>query len=180
MPQPPITSPPSHALLLASAILIAIPKKTEGVRPIAISNTLRRLVSKALVHTHIAHIRNTLYPLQLGVGVRDAPPLTLNQLRHFSATSNPNHIILQVDLTNAFNTISRHTISSSLRSLSPFLSNRFWFTHCSPAHLFHSGGMILSKTGVQQGDPLSPILFALGIHPIISRLPAITPHTLSS
>ena len=172
--------PPTHAPLLASAILIAIPKKTDGVRPIAVSNTLRRLVSKALVHTHIKHIRDKLYPLQLGVGVRDAPPLTLNQLRHFSSISDPSHLILQIDLANAFNTISRHTISNSLSSITPYLANWFYFTHSTPAPLFHSGGTLLSKTGVQQGDPLSPILFAIGIHPIISRLPSVSPNTLTS
>ena len=173
--------PPDQAPYLSSAILIGIPKKQEGVRPIAISNTLRRLVSKALAQTHLPAIHRHLFPLQTGVGVRDAPPLTNALLRHLSTNPNhSNHLLLQVDLSNAFNTISRHSILSSLYTSIPQLAPWFFFTHSTPALLFHSQGIIQSHTGVQQGDPLSPILFALGIHPIISSLPSVAPHSFHS
>jgi hypothetical protein len=37
-------------------------------------------------------------------------------------------------------------------------------------HLFHENTIIPSQEGVQQGNPLGPLLFCLVIHPLIKKL----------
>ena len=39
---------------------------------------------------------------------------------------------------------------------------------------------LLPSSGVQQGDPLGPLLFALGIHPLVRRLSSIPGVDLSA
>ena len=41
---------------------------------------------------------------------------------------------------------------------------------CTSAHLFFDDSIIPSATGVQQGDPLGPVLFSLAIHSLASEL----------
>ncbi|CAL1154289.1 unnamed protein product [Cladocopium goreaui] len=55
---------------LAGARLHALPKKQGGVRPIAVGETLRRLVSKALCQAVREDAVNHFCPLQVGVGAR--------------------------------------------------------------------------------------------------------------
>ena len=48
----------------------------------------------------------------------------------------------------------------------------FPFVHSaysSPSSLFWSDKILLSAEGVQQGDPLGPLLFCLTIHPLYSQ-----------
>ena len=50
------------------------------------------------------------------------------------------------------------------------------FTLASPAILVAQGRMLHARTGVQQGDPLGPLLFCLGLHSVVADLvPATAP-----
>ena len=62
--------PRAMATYMCSNNLIAIGKKDGGIRPIAVGDTLRRVVGKALLHTKdvMSQVRS-LQPRQCGVGV---------------------------------------------------------------------------------------------------------------
>ena len=77
---------------------------------------------------------------------------------------------LLLDFTNAFNNISRETMFVEFRRHLPGLSA--WMESCySCQPLLHLGkDSIRSCCGVQQGDPLGPLGFALTLHPIIERI----------
>ena len=64
-------APRSVAPFLAGASLHALPEKTGGVRPIAVGEVLRRLVGKLLCEAVREEARECLWPLQVGVGVKD-------------------------------------------------------------------------------------------------------------
>ena len=55
-----------------------------------------------------------------------------------------------------------------------------WVESCYGAEpLLHFGEhTILSRCGVQQGDPLGPLCFALTLHPIVERIKREVPHLL--
>ena len=86
--------------------------------------------------------------------------------------AHPGAFVLQVDLSNAFNTVDRSAAISALSKDVPELAPWCRFNYGSPAHL-HCGDRCLSSTqGTQQGDPLGPAMFASAIQPILDELPA--------
>src|SRR5690606_2515778 len=62
-------APRAIAEYVAGARLIPLSKKGGGIRPIAVGNILRRLVSKIAVARIKKEIRNLFYPIQCGVAV---------------------------------------------------------------------------------------------------------------
>jgi hypothetical protein len=63
------SSPPEALVHLCSASLLAIHKKGGSLRPIAIGEVLRRLVSTCIVRAVHSTSTAILSPLQVGVGV---------------------------------------------------------------------------------------------------------------
>ena len=80
-------------------------------------------------------------------------------------------LILQVDLRNAFNCIHREPIFEEIGRLAPELIP--WVSICYGQHspLYAQGHRLNSRCGVQQGDPLGPLLFAIAWHRVVQRLP---------
>ena len=52
----------------------------------------------------------------------------------------------------------------------PGLSRWVEWCYSSPSNLFFDGTIIPSEVGVQQGDPIGPLLFALALQPVIEQL----------
>ncbi len=147
---------------LCGATLLACPKKSSGHRPI---ETLRRLTSKCLTHHVRPTIQSLLTPLQLGIGVRNGCEAIIHASSQLmSTTPDTQHWTLLLDFSNAFNNFDRQTMFSEFRN---HLSA--WVESCYS--LLHFGkDTILSCRGVQQGDPLGPLGFALTLQPIAVRI----------
>ncbi|XP_056685317.1 uncharacterized protein [Spinacia oleracea] len=75
--------------------------------------------------------------------------------------------MLLVDFSNAFNMIDRSTMLREVRRRCPSLAPWVEFCYARPARLYYEGSILLSSQGVQQGDPLGPLLFALTLHPLV-------------
>ena len=77
---------------------------------------------------------------------------------------------LLIDFSNDFNSISSSHMFEEFRSHVPSLSA--WIESCygSEPILYLGDNTLLSCTGVQQGDLLGPLGFALTLHPIIMRM----------
>ena len=101
-----------------------------------------------------------------GIGVKGATEQIGRKLQRILKTR-PESYVLQVDLSNAFNSVERTAIQSNLKTLAPELLSWFEFTHTEPSPLFCDKEILLSSQGTQQGDPLGPAFFALAIHPIL-------------
>ena len=159
--------------LIYGASLTALNKKTGGIRPIAVGNTLRRLTGKVACFKIAQSLGVRLQPKQLGFAVKGGVEAGAHAARkYFNFSHDQIKVFLKVDFLNAFNMIRRdkllQQVSSKLPELFPFINQ----CYREPSLLFHGTNQLLSKRGVQQGDPLGPALFCSIIQPIVESLDA--------
>ena len=78
-------------------------------------------------------------------------------------SSSTDKCLLKIDFKNAFNLLSRESIISQVAKYLPGLLNWILFTLLPESKLFIGNEFILISRGVQQGDPLGPLLFLLAL-----------------
>ena len=104
--------PNEIAAYFCGANLFGAKKKDGGIRPIAVGEILRRLVSKVAMRVLSKKAEQLLSPFQLGVGVRGGCETVVHALRE--AMKDNNSFVLQVDFQNAFNSANRGTTYNEL------------------------------------------------------------------
>ena len=151
-------TPTSICPLFFGASLTALTKKEGGIRPIAVGCTLRPLAAKVAGCRVRDKMAALLAPRQLGYGVKGgaeaavhAARLYLKELQH--------QCVLKLDFRNAFNTLRRDKMLQAVQSFAPDLLPFVHSSYSSSASLFWNDRIIQSAEGVQQGDPLGPLLF---------------------
>ena len=80
------------------------------------------------------------------------------------------HVIAKLDFTNAFNCLHRDTMLDAVYSTIPDIYAFCYLSYSDESILKFADRHICSQEGIQQGDPLGPLLFCLTIHPILSSL----------
>ena len=155
-------TPSSITPYLFGANLTALQKSDGGVRPIAVGNTLRRLVSKVAGSKIMGEMGMLLSPQQLGYGVKGGGEAAVHAAKLY---------LRDLDHTkNAFNSIRRDKMLKAVQELAPSLFHFVYSAYSSPSTLFWADKTLQSAEGVQQGDPLGPLLFCLTIHELVSQL----------
>ena len=90
--------------------------------------------------------------------------------RKYLSSLEDGHLLLKLDFRNAFNSIRRDKMLHSVMSKAPALLPLAYSTYRLPSLLFYGDFSIPSAEGVQQGDPLGPLLFCLTIHELVTSL----------
>ena len=106
--------PVELAPYLAGAPLTALKKKDDGVRPIAVGETFRRLVGKCFMRDEevASKLHELFLPQQVGVGVRGGAEAVVRSVNVLVSEhgGDVSRALLKADFRNAFNTLSRETM----------------------------------------------------------------------
>ena len=113
-----------------------------------------------------------LRPLQLGYGTPLGAEAAVHVARTYLHNMQSNQLILKIDFRNAFNSIRRDKMLLSLLEHVPEIYPLVFSAYRNPSYLFFDNNIVESAEGVQQGDPLGPLLFSLTIHHLLSHLAA--------
>lgn len=170
------------------------PEGKQDVRPIAMPETLYRLAALCGLAASKAEIVTALTArLQMCVGVPSACEGIATAVRLYleemldggdvEAAAEPLIRAVINAATNAFNTIDRDVMLAELKAVAPGLLPLARLVYCRDGRLVlpnHGAGeerfrVFLSRTGARQGDPLGPILFALGALAAMRKVQAAHP-----
>ena len=162
------------APFLAGASLTALPKEDGSVRPIAVGGCWRRLVGKTLCKAYQEQARSILWPLQIGVAQPLGTEVGLQAARQWFErhSQDPEAVFLKVDFSNAFNSVDRSAFLEQCRNELPGLSRWAEWCYKQPSQLLFGSSTFSSEVGVQQGDPIGPLLFSLALQPILRKIAA--------
>ena len=165
------------------ATLITLRKKGGGIRPIrggqtlqtlqtllTVGQTLRCLVAKCAGFRMVESMGASLAPRQLRFGVPLGSEAAAHAARRFLDSMSPGQLLLKLDFRNAFNSLRRDKMLTVVKDAALDLFRFVSSVYERPSSLFYGDQIIQSTEGVQQGDPLGPLLFCLTIHPLVSRL----------
>lgn len=173
---------------IAAAPLTPLLKKDGSIRPVAVGEVWRRIISKYALRAVMADISELLAPMQCGIGIPNAVEAILigfNDLFNgqiaqarrvydpgWGEVLSPNLYALLLDFTNAFNSVNRNVIFSEVQKWCPKILGWVQYTYGQAAYLFVGDTHFTCTTGVQQGDPLGPLLFALVLQVLLRSIHA--------
>ena len=144
--------------------------KCPGLRPIGIGEVLRRIMGKAVMQILKEDILNVTGYDQLCSGLEagcEAGVHAVNDLFNEADT----HGFIQVDATNAFNTINRKVLLHNSKILCPKIACYLENVYIMPARLFIVGGKeITSEEGTTQGDAVAMGMYSLGLMPLLMTI----------
>ena len=139
------------------------------IRPIAAGNVFHRLASKVGCAAVTPSLTRQLSPTQIDVGINCACEAAVHAIRRYaidhteSGQSHKSRLIVKLDLKNASNTGRRdHLVRVSSEHAFP-ITRLVHLAYSSPSTVLASGHLICSATGIQEGDPLGPVLSAMAV-----------------
>ena len=151
---------------------ITSPSKSEGgLRPIAVGETMRRLTSSIALKRFQGKAAQLLYLHQFGVATRNEGETIIYAVRKWAhdKEGNSSYGLLQIDLEKALNKVRRRVMIREVERHLPKIS--LWVRYCYGEErepiLWTNNIHTRSHAGVQQGDPLGPLLFCLALRPIL-------------
>ena len=164
----------ARQLLLASR-LVALTKPGGGHRPIAVGEMFYRLAAIVAVRRVSGKAAELLSSHQYGIGVPGGAEKIVHSLQQELTDKDKRAAMLQIDISNAFNSCDRARLLSELYEL-PDLQSVYRianFAYTQPSVLVLGGcdgAMIRSAQGVRQGDPLSALLFCVYMQKVLQRV----------
>ena len=96
----------------------------------------------------------------LGVGTPSGAEIVVHFARRYLSSLSDGHVMVKLDFNNALNSIRRDKMLESVWELAPQIYPLVFSSYWHPSSLFFGSSCIKSEEGVQQGDPLGPLLFA--------------------
>lgn len=158
---------------------LALAKPNGGIRPIVIPGVLYRVLERVVLG--LMQAPGKLAPIQLGVGTPGGTELIVHAVNGvLAAHADPNSScpfthLTTLDMSNAFNTVSRAVIAETIHQTDVESYNAVRTLLGQPSEVVFAtqGGAVESvriHTGVRQGSVLSPLLFSVGLKARVEAL----------
>ena len=171
-------APPELQPYLAGGVLVAFNKSVEGVvggdiRPIVMGNILRRIAAKVICKVKKDQFNHYLSPHQKGTQKGGSEQIIHSVRAAIERDNLPtNWVLAKIDLKNAFNLVSRKQVLLEVATNFPSIYKWVKYMLGSASYLNWSDEVIESAIGVQQGDPLAPVLFCMVLKKVINVISA--------
>ena len=163
-------TPTSVRGALFGATLLAIAKKTGGIRPIAVGYVWRRLAAKVACNYIKVASAALLAPRQLGFGITKGAEAAVRAARRYVDNMQQGQLFLKIDFRNAFNTLRRDSILEAVARYFPELLPFTLSTTGHTSNLQFGDYLLHSAEGAQQGDPLGPLYFCLAFKELLESV----------
>jgi hypothetical protein len=118
----------------------------------------------------VAKLVTYFSPRQLGIGTSGGCEAAVHAARRFLLSLDDDSVLVKLDFSNAFNCIHRDAVLLAVHDKLPEICNFCRLAYGQSSILVFGDFQILSAEGIQQGDPLGPLLFCLTIQPLLSSL----------
>ena len=149
-------APKEASHFLAGATLAALPKLKPNcppdVRPIAVGEVLRQLTGKCLCQLLKNKAMEFFLPYQFGVACLNGAEKVIHTVRQCldNHRTDDHFVLLKVDLSNAFNLVSRQSVLNECATHFPELLP--WASWCYSQHysLWHTMGNLSSQQQVNR------------------------------
>ena len=150
--------------------LVALMKEDNGIRPVGIGETIRRIIGKSIAKIARKDIQSSGGALQTCTGVEAGIEAAIHAMAEKWNGSECEAAIL-VDAENAFNCLNREAALHNIGRRCPII-NRYLRNTYSSASKLHlgDGTFILSQEGVTQGDNLAMGIYAISTRGMIDDL----------
>jgi ribonuclease HI len=154
---------------------VAIPSDNK-IRPVSVANIYIKLMGA----TAIKRDNRFCAPNQYGVSRKHG----CHRIIHFMRQAyRAGKAIVKIDMSNAFNTVTRFAVEQSLTSADETLRQYFRLIYGTTASLAVYGplrtiGKLLMGEGVRQGDSASSYLFCHGVDAALRAVAAVFPDTM--
>jgi len=107
------------------------------------------------------------------VGVPGGCDAAVHAVRRFLSSMTDDCIVVKLDFANAFNSLRRDKILEAVLSDVPEIYSFCYLSYSRTSLLQYGDWNVESQVGVQQGDPIGPLLFCLTIQPLLCSLRSI-------
>ena len=132
-----------HGLAPFTACRLIVLDKSPGVQPIGICETVKRLISKAILHVVREDVEQVTGAIQLCAGQTAGIEAAILATR-LCFSSPATEGVLLIDARNAFNSLNRKVALLNIQTLCPSIATILINTYRDPSQLFGDGSTLHS------------------------------------
>ena len=157
-----------------SCRLVPLIKDTDGIRPIGIGESLRRIVGRSVSRVIQKDIQVASGTLQTCAGVQAGNEAAIHAMKH-TFDQDWCKAVMLVDADNAFNRLNRKVALHNIKQLCPPMYTFLENSYNTPSRLYlKDGTYILSEEGATQGDNMAMAKYAIATRGLINQLDEVT------